>query len=69
VVKQLSGEPKLLHAYLHALFLKDAHIGKDFHELQVKLYAEYDYPLLLPFLKQSKRSNDIVNVLLLLFFF
>jgi len=33
--------------------LKDAHIGSDFHELQVSLYAEYEPQLLLPFLRQS----------------
>lgn len=27
--------------------------GKLFHEIQVKLYAEYDRNLLLPFLRQS----------------
>lgn len=53
VVNQLSSRGELLHAYLHALFLKDAHIGSDFHELQVKLYAQYDQKLLLPFLRQS----------------
>jgi len=53
VVAQLQARPKLLHAYLHALFLKDAHLGSDFHELQVSLYAEYEPQLLLPFLRQS----------------
>lgn len=57
VVAQLQDDPKLLHKYLHALFQKDPHIGKDFHELQVKLYAQFDYPLLLPFLKQSMFFN------------
>eukprot|EP01114_Cavostelium_apophysatum_P004970 TRINITY_DN1546_c0_g1_i1.p1 TRINITY_DN1546_c0_g1~~TRINITY_DN1546_c0_g1_i1.p1 ORF type:complete len:976 (-),score=258.51 TRINITY_DN1546_c0_g1_i1:28-2796(-) len=52
-VEQLQVEPRLLHEYLHQLFLKDPHIGKSFHELQVSLYADYDYKLLLPFLRQS----------------
>ena len=43
----------MLHEYLHHLFLKDPHIGRDFHELQVTLYAKFDYPRLLPFLRQS----------------
>eukprot|EP01117_Protostelium_nocturnum_P020637 TRINITY_DN938_c0_g2_i1.p1 TRINITY_DN938_c0_g2~~TRINITY_DN938_c0_g2_i1.p1 ORF type:complete len:911 (-),score=318.10 TRINITY_DN938_c0_g2_i1:20-2752(-) len=53
VVDQLQSFPILLHAYLHALFLKDPHAGMDYHEMQVSLYAEYDYPFLLTFLKQS----------------
>jgi hypothetical protein len=52
-VQQLQVEPKKLHQYLHALFVKDPHAGKDFHELQVTLYADYDYKLLQPFLRQS----------------
>lgn len=47
------GALRLLHEYLHQLFVKDPHIGKDFHELQVTLYADLDYPLLMPFLRQS----------------
>jgi hypothetical protein len=53
VVQQLTDKPQLLHEYLHHLFVKDPHIGKDFHELQVTLYADYDYKQLLPFLRQS----------------
>eukprot|EP01119_Soliformovum_irregulare_P019120 TRINITY_DN5998_c0_g1_i1.p1 TRINITY_DN5998_c0_g1~~TRINITY_DN5998_c0_g1_i1.p1 ORF type:complete len:882 (+),score=254.78 TRINITY_DN5998_c0_g1_i1:60-2705(+) len=53
VVDQLKSEPKLLHLYLHTLFIKDPQAGRDFHELQVTLYADYDYKLLLPFLRQS----------------
>jgi hypothetical protein len=52
-VAQLQGDRQLLHEYLHQLFVKDPQIGKDFHELQVLLYAEYDYKQLLPFLRQS----------------
>jgi hypothetical protein len=53
VVSQLQKEPKLLHQYLHQLFVRDAHAGNQFHELQISLYAQYDYKLLLPFLQQS----------------
>eukprot|EP01113_Clastostelium_recurvatum_P018176 TRINITY_DN2143_c0_g1_i1.p1 TRINITY_DN2143_c0_g1~~TRINITY_DN2143_c0_g1_i1.p1 ORF type:complete len:931 (-),score=291.81 TRINITY_DN2143_c0_g1_i1:56-2848(-) len=53
VVSQLQSHPRLLHAYLHGLFLKDAHIGSEFHELQISLYADYEPKLLLPFLRQS----------------
>lgn len=53
VVNQLKDYPRFLHTYLHALFKFDPHRGSDFHELQVALYAEYDYKMLLPFLRQS----------------
>jgi len=39
--------------YLHALFVKEPHMGAEFHELQVSLYAEYDRKALLPFLRGS----------------
>jgi len=53
VVSQLSDKRQWLHEYLHALFKKDVHMANEFHEKQVELYAQYDYKLLLPFLKQS----------------
>ena len=55
VVQQLDdpAHGRWRHAYLDALFRKDAHIGADFHEQQVELYAEYDRPRLLTFLRQS----------------
>ncbi|KAH7276323.1 hypothetical protein KP509_39G002800 [Ceratopteris richardii] len=43
----------LLHLYLHELFEKDPNAGKDFHGLQVELYADYEPRLLLPFLRSS----------------
>jgi Region in Clathrin and VPS len=39
--------------YLDQLFRKDPHLGKDYHDLQVKLYAEYDRPRLIQFLRSS----------------
>ena len=53
VVKQLKKNRKLLHEYLHGLFLKDPQAGQDFHDLQVELYAEFQRPRLLPFLRNS----------------
>ncbi|XP_065186438.1 vacuolar protein sorting-associated protein 41 homolog [Sycon ciliatum] len=53
VVDKLRTESKLLHQYLHTLFLQNVHAGQDFHELQLDLYAQYDQPNFLPFLKQS----------------
>jgi len=38
---------------LDALLRKDFHEGYDYHKLQIELYAEYDYPRLLPFLRTS----------------
>ncbi|PRP85869.1 vacuolar protein sorting-associated protein [Planoprotostelium fungivorum] len=53
VVEQLRPYPLMLHSYLHALFLKDPQVGSTYHELQVGLYAQYDYSYLMTFLKQS----------------
>ncbi|XP_022752633.1 vacuolar protein sorting-associated protein 41 homolog isoform X2 [Durio zibethinus] len=43
-----------LHLYLHSLFEVNPHAGKDFHDMQVELYAEYDPKMLLPFLCSSQ---------------
>ncbi|KAJ9079816.1 Vacuolar protein sorting-associated protein 41, variant 4 [Entomophthora muscae] len=53
VVEQLHSHPLFLHVYLHALFTRDSHLASAYHDIQVELYAEYDYPLLLNFLKTS----------------
>ncbi|XP_063964242.1 vacuolar protein sorting-associated protein 41 homolog [Lytechinus pictus] len=53
VVSQLHDHRQLLYQYLDALFQKDPNQGKDFHAMQVELYAEFDRPRLLPFLKTS----------------
>lgn len=39
--------------YLHKLFKRDHHKGQRYHEKQISLYAEYDRPNLLPFLRDS----------------
>ncbi|GJN26057.1 hypothetical protein PR202_gb13955 [Eleusine coracana subsp. coracana] len=60
VVEQLLHTSKncdkryLLHLYLHGLFEIDIHAGKDFHDMQVELYAEYEPRMLLPFLRTSQ---------------
>eukprot|EP01091_Cochliopodium_minus_P012545 TRINITY_DN3820_c0_g1_i1.p1 TRINITY_DN3820_c0_g1~~TRINITY_DN3820_c0_g1_i1.p1 ORF type:complete len:888 (-),score=239.42 TRINITY_DN3820_c0_g1_i1:117-2780(-) len=54
VVKQLKEHEKLLFIYLNALIEKYPNEGADFHESMVRLYSQYDYPKLLPFLKQSQ---------------
>ncbi|KAL2507020.1 Vacuolar protein sorting-associated protein 41-like protein [Forsythia ovata] len=43
-----------LHLYLHSLFESNPHAGKDFHDMQVELYADYDTKMLLPFLRSSQ---------------
>ncbi|XP_050206162.1 vacuolar protein sorting-associated protein 41 homolog isoform X2 [Mercurialis annua] len=43
-----------LHLYLHSLFETNPHAGKDFHDMQVELYADYDLKMLLPFLRSSQ---------------
>lgn len=43
-----------LYLYLHALFEASPHAGRDFHDMQVELYAEYDTTMLLPFLRSSQ---------------
>ncbi|KAI8371458.1 uncharacterized protein BYT42DRAFT_594997 [Radiomyces spectabilis] len=53
VVRQLRSHRRFLHIYLDALFQRDHHIGYEFHDLQVELYAEYDYPKLIDFLRAS----------------
>ncbi|XP_043700552.1 vacuolar protein sorting-associated protein 41 homolog [Telopea speciosissima] len=43
-----------LHLYLHSLFEIDPHAGRDSHDMQVELYADYDPKMLLPFLRSSQ---------------
>ncbi|XP_076944530.1 vacuolar protein sorting-associated protein 41 homolog [Bidens hawaiensis] len=43
-----------LYEYLHSLFEVNPHAGRDFHDMQVELYAEYDQKMLLPFLRSSQ---------------
>ncbi|KAL5213790.1 hypothetical protein ABZP36_002942 [Zizania latifolia] len=47
----------LLHLYLHALFETDMNAGKDFHDMQVELYADYEPRMLLPFLRTSQHYS------------
>uniref|UniRef100_A0A8C6V2V5 VPS41 subunit of HOPS complex n=1 Tax=Neogobius melanostomus TaxID=47308 RepID=A0A8C6V2V5_9GOBI len=53
VVEELADKPEYLHVYLHKLFKRDHHKGQKYHERQIGLYAEYDRPNLLPFLRDS----------------
>lgn len=53
VVQQLDGRRRLIHQYLHALFMRDFRAGKEFHNTQVELYADYDREGLLAFLQHS----------------
>ncbi|XP_072009384.1 vacuolar protein sorting-associated protein 41 homolog isoform X2 [Engystomops pustulosus] len=53
VIEELKDRPELQHVYLHKLFKRDHHKGQKYHEKQISLYAEYDRPNLLPFLRDS----------------
>ena len=53
--KQSSSNNKLyLHYYLDAIFDKDPSLSRDFHTMQVVLYAEYERDKLLNFLQNSQ---------------
>ncbi|KAK8934221.1 hypothetical protein KSP39_PZI014871 [Platanthera zijinensis] len=60
VVEQLLSARKkydskyLLHLYLHSLFEIDVNAGKEYHDLQVELYADYEPRMLLTFLHISQ---------------
>ncbi|GFZ20378.1 vacuolar protein sorting 41 [Actinidia rufa] len=60
VVSQLLAAGKkcdsryFLHLYLHSLFVANPHAGRDFHDMQVELYADFDPKMLLPFLRSSQ---------------
>lgn len=43
-----------LHLYLHSLFEANPDAGREFHDMQVELYADYDPKMLLPFLRSSR---------------
>uniref|UniRef100_A0A672T7B4 Vacuolar protein sorting-associated protein 41 homolog n=1 Tax=Sinocyclocheilus grahami TaxID=75366 RepID=A0A672T7B4_SINGR len=50
----LDNDDKIsVSSYLHKLFKRDHHKGQKYHERQISLYAEYDRPNLLPFLRES----------------
>lgn len=52
VMTQLSRQPKLQLAYLDKLFTRGE--GTEFADLAITLYAEYNRPRLLPFLRNSE---------------
>jgi len=54
VVQQLNKSQKYLYVYLDQLIQKDIHGTQNFHGQLVKLYAEFDRPKLLPFLRRSE---------------
>ncbi|KAM5156743.1 vacuolar protein sorting-associated protein 41 homolog [Mantella aurantiaca] len=53
VIVELKERPELQHMYLHKLFKRDHYKGQKYHEKQISLYAEYDRPNLLPFLRDN----------------
>ncbi|RZC77090.1 hypothetical protein C5167_001267 [Papaver somniferum] len=46
-----------LHLYLHSVFVTSPDAAKDFHDMQVELYADYDQKMLLPFLRSSQHYH------------
>ncbi|MCL7023700.1 hypothetical protein MKW94_020077 [Papaver nudicaule] len=46
-----------LHLYLHSVFVTSPDAAKDFHDMQVELYADYDQKVLLPFLRSSQHYH------------
>ncbi|KAJ9117531.1 hypothetical protein QFC22_004381 [Naganishia vaughanmartiniae] len=53
VVNQLASRPKYLYMYLDALFRKDPHLTVEYSDRLVELYAEYEYPCLMEYLRAS----------------
>ncbi|KAJ1019474.1 hypothetical protein NDA16_004591 [Ustilago loliicola] len=51
VISQLESHPRYLYMYLDALFDRDPQQVTPFCDLQVKLYAEYDAPRLMSYLR------------------
>lgn len=49
-----SDSRHFLHLYLHSLFEVNPHAGREFHDMQVELYADFDPKMLLPFLRSSQ---------------
>ena len=58
VVKQLREKPYYLFYYLNATFSRDNSFSPEYHEELLRLYAIYDRPSLLPFLKQSNNYSN-----------
>ncbi|CAD6885830.1 unnamed protein product [Tilletia controversa] len=51
VVSQLETKPRFLHMYLDTLFDKDPPAVSHFSDIQIGLYAEYDYSRLMTYLR------------------
>jgi hypothetical protein len=57
IVENLTENKELLLFFLDKLFTFDNALGRDYHQLQVDLYASYDPSKLLPFLEDSRYYN------------
>ncbi|KAN0061073.1 Vacuolar protein sorting-associated protein 41 [Thecaphora frezii] len=51
VIKQLESHPRYLYMYLDSLFDRDPQQVSSLSDLQVKLYADYEYPKLMAYLR------------------
>lgn len=58
IVEILKTDTRLLYSYLHSLYVRDNKLPAELHDLQVLLYACYDRPKLLPFLKTSTHYEE-----------
>jgi hypothetical protein len=59
VVEQLKESRMLQHQYLDALWRRNPNAGVEFHELQISLYADFDYPRLMSFLRTAKTQPEV----------
>ena len=59
VVEQLKDHRALQHQYLDALWRRNPNAGSEFHQLQISLYADFDYPRLMPFLRTAKTKPEV----------
>ncbi|KAK0543251.1 Vacuolar protein sorting-associated protein 41 [Tilletia horrida] len=51
VVSQLEGNPRFLYMYLDTLFDKDPQAVVPFSDVQIELYADFEYPRLMSYLR------------------
>ncbi|CAF3554410.1 unnamed protein product [Rotaria sp. Silwood1] len=57
VYNVLQKNPRYLHAYLDAVFAKNPNDSRDYHTLQVSLYADYEPDKLMGFLRKAGNYN------------
>ena len=58
IVEILKSNTRFLYSYLHSLYIRDNKLPAELHDFQVLLYASYNRPNLLPFLKSSTHYEE-----------